>query len=71
MVGMMWKSTTSCGWEYFGCGRGLGFESYVCYFLCYCFIISIYENMFCYDMMPELWLLAWNIIGWIDYALEW
>jgi len=27
--------------------------------------------MFWYDMMSELWLLAWNMIGWIGYALEW
>jgi len=30
MVGMMWKSTSSNGWEYFDCVRRLGFESYVC-----------------------------------------
>jgi len=28
---MMWKSTSLCGWEYFGCVWGLGFESYVCH----------------------------------------
>ena len=26
----MWKSTSSSGWEYFDCVRGLGFESYGC-----------------------------------------
>jgi len=30
MVGMTWKSASSCGWEDFGCVGGLGFESYVC-----------------------------------------
>jgi len=30
MVGMTWQSTSLSGWEYFGCVRGLGFESYVC-----------------------------------------
>jgi len=28
---MMWKSTSSSGWEYFNCVWGLGFESYVCH----------------------------------------
>jgi len=26
---------------------------------CVIIIISIYESMFCYDMMLELWFLAW------------
>ena len=38
---------------------------------CVIIIISIYESMFCYDMMLELWWLAWNMIGWNGYALEW
>jgi len=70
MVGMTWKSASSYGWEHFDCVRGLGFESYAWYF-CVIIIISIYEGMLCYDMMFELWWLAWNIIGWNGYALEW
>jgi len=30
MVGMTWKSASSCGWEHFDCAKGLEFESYVC-----------------------------------------
>ena len=33
MRGMTWKSTSSCGGEYFDCVRGLGFESYECPFV--------------------------------------
>jgi len=27
---MTWKSTSSNGFEYFGCVKGLGYKSYVC-----------------------------------------
>jgi len=39
MISMMWKSTSSCGWECFDCVRGLRFKSYVCQF---CVIIRYY-----------------------------
>jgi len=37
-------------------------------FWCYGFVIQIYENMFLYIMISELWFLAWNmdwLNGWI------
>jgi len=40
-MGMTWKSTSSNGWEYFICVRGLGFKSYEC-LLCVAWIILVY-----------------------------
>ena len=46
---MMWKSTNSNGWEYFGCVKGLGLESYVCQ-LCvilimhFCYILNAWRD---------------------------
>ena len=43
---MTWKSTSSSGWEYLVCVRGLGFESYVCYFFCVIKrVVDFYNNL--------------------------
>ena len=43
----MWNSTSSNGWEYLVCVRGLGFESYVCQ-LCVVILLFIFNNMYEY-----------------------
>jgi len=54
MVGMTWKSTSSCGREYFGYMRGLGFESYAWYFLCYYYYFNLWKHVL-------LWYDAWIV----------
>jgi len=36
IVHVMWKSTSSNGWEYFDYVKGLGFKSYVCHLCVLC-----------------------------------
>ena len=69
MVGMTWKSTSSCGWEYFGYVRGLGFESYVCYF---CVIVLLFQSM----QTCSVWYDAWIMIvsmkhDWLNWLCTW
>ena len=49
MVGMMWKTASSCGWEHFDCARGPGFESYVCYLLMLLFCyLNLWKHVLVY-----------------------
>jgi len=53
----MWKSTSSNGWEYLGCVRGFGFESYVCQLSVVILLLPFY-NMYVYgiDDVSCFWL---------------
>ena len=70
LIVVTWKSTSSCGWEYFDCVRGLGFESYVCY-LCvvWVILILIWMIMLGDNIIIELEELTQMWLGWIGCAL--
>ena len=63
MVGMMWKSTSSSGWEYLNCVRGLGFEyiTFVLlfYYLNLCNYVLVWYDVWIGFVKHETW------IGWI------
>jgi len=50
---MMWKSTSSNGWEYLIILKGLGFESYVYYFN-KCIILVLCLNVLSDNVIPKL-----------------
>ena len=69
MVGMMWKSASSYGWEHLDCVRGLGFESYAWYFLCYYCYFNLWKHVL-------LWYDAWIVMvsmkrDWLKWLCTW
>jgi len=69
MVGMTWKSASSYGWEHFDCVRGLGFESYAWYFLCYYYYFNLWKHVL-------LWYDAWIVMvsmkhDWLKWLCTW
>ena len=68
----MWKSISSNSWEYFGCVRGLGFESYVCY-LCAIVLLLIFNNMYEYgiSIVSLSWLKCITDMNWLNWLCTW
>ena len=70
MISMTWKSTSSSGWEYLVCVRGLGFKSYAWYFfLCYYYYFNLWKHVL-------LWYDAWIVMvsmkhDWLKWLCTW
>jgi len=62
-MGMTWKSTNLIGWEYFIRVKGLGFESYECYWCVgwLIFILKLYMVVLGDNIMVNVYELTWNI----------
>ena len=69
MVSMTWKSASSCGWEHFDYVKGLRFESYAWYFLCYYYYFNLWKHVL-------LWYDAWIVMvsmkhDWLKWLSTW
>jgi len=68
---MTWKSTSSSGWEYFDCVKGLRFESYGCHVCVFdlLLILIICMIMLGDNITIELEELTQTWLGWIGCAI--